>query len=144
MKYILSLLLVVVLLLAFKDEDKKEIICTKEAPTPIGPYSQAIKSNGFVFVSGQIALKQDGTMDTTSIENECKQVLQNIQLILEAAHLKMSDINKTTIYTTDLKNFSKINEVYKTFFTHHFPARETVQVSALPKGAHVEISVIAD
>lgn len=144
MKYIIYLFIFVVLLFSFKDEKQKEIICAKKAPVPIGPYSQAVKSKGVVFVSGQIALRPDGSMDTTTIENECKQVLENIKAILEAANLKMDDINKTSIFLTDMKHFIKVNTVYKTYFENNFPARETIQVSALPKGAHIEISVIAD
>lgn len=144
MKNIILLVVVSILLYAFSDGNLKEVICTKNAPSPIGPYSQAIRSGGVVYVSGQIALKADGSMDTTVIEQETKQVLENIKVILEASKLKMSDINKATIYTTNLKNFSKINEVYKSYFLNNFPARETIQVSALPKGAHVEIAVIAN
>lgn len=144
MKYIIYLFIFVVLLFSFNDEKQKEIICAKKAPAPIGPYSQAVKSKGVVFVSGQIALRPDGRMDTTTIENECKQVLENIKAILEAANLKMDDINKTSIFLTDMKHFIKVNTVYKTYFENNFPARETIQVSALPKGAHIEISVIAD
>ncbi len=137
-------ILILLLLFAFSGNTKKEVVFTKNAPAPIGPYSQAIKSGSTLFVSGQIALRPDGTLDTSSIENECKQSLDNIKAIVEAAGKKMSDVTKSTIYTTDLKKFSRINEVYKTYFISYPPARETVQVSALPKGVHVEISVIAE
>jgi 2-iminobutanoate/2-iminopropanoate deaminase len=133
-----------VVMVAFITKSKHEVVLTKQAPEPIGPYSQAIKTDDHLFVSGQIALTVDGKMDTTSIEVECKQVMENIKAIVEAADMRMEQIVKTTIYTTDLKNFSRINEVYKTYFVSAPPARETVQVSALPKGAHVEISVIAE
>jgi len=144
MKNIILLIATCIILFAFSGGNGKEIICTKNAPTPIGPYSQAVKAGGIVYVSGQIALKPDGNLDTSSVENECRQVLENIKFILEAASLKMSDIHKTKIYTTNLKHFSKINEIYKSYFSSNFPARETVQVSALPKGAHIEISVEAN
>jgi 2-iminobutanoate/2-iminopropanoate deaminase len=138
---VLSLMVV---FFAFITKNKREVILTKAAPQPIGPYSQAIKTDHMVYVSGQIALTPDGKMDTTSIEAECKQVLENIKAIMEASGLKMDHVVKSTIYTTDLKKFNQINEVYKTYFTVNPPARETIQVVALPKGAHVEISVIAE
>lgn len=132
------------MLVAFVTKSKHELVLTKLAPAPIGPYSQAIKTDDHVYVSGQIALTAEGKMDTASIETECKQVMENIKAIIEASGLRMEHIVKSTIYTTDLKNFSRINDVYKTYFLSVPPARETVQVSALPKGAHMEISVIAE
>lgn len=129
---------------AFITKSKREVVFTKNAPAPIGPYSQAIKTGHMVYVSGQIAMTAEGKLDTASIEAECKQVLENIKAVIEASGLKMDQVVKSTIYTTDLKNFSRINEVYKTYFTINPPARETVQVVALPKGAHVEIAVIAE
>ena len=133
-----------VLLFAFITKSKREVVLTKCAPTPIGPYSQAIKTGHMLYVSGQIAMTALGKLDTTSIEGECKQVLENIKAIIEASGLKMDQVVKATIYTTDLKKFNQINEVYKTYFAIDPPARETVQVAALPKGAHVEISVMAE
>lgn len=144
MKYILLLIATSIILFAFSDQEKKQVIFSPNVAAPIGPYSQGIKSGGFVFLSGQIALKADGQLDTSSIENETKQVLDNIKLILAADHLQMSDINKVSIYTTNMGYFSRINEVYQSYFNKPYPARETIQVSALPKGAHIEISVIAD
>jgi 2-iminobutanoate/2-iminopropanoate deaminase len=132
------------MLVAFVTKNKHEVIYTKLAPAPIGPYSQAIKTNNVLYVSGQIGITAEGKLDSTSIEVECKQVMENVKAVVEASGLKMSHVVKSTIYTTDLKNFSRINEVYKTYFASNPPARETVQVSALPKGAHVEISVIAE
>lgn len=129
---------------AFVTKNKREVIYTKLAPTPIGPYSQAIKTNDMLYVSGQIGINAEGKLDSASIEIECKQVMENIKSVVEAAGLKMNHIVKSTIYTTDLKKFAQINEVYKTYFPNEPPARETVQVVALPKGAHVEISVIAE
>jgi 2-iminobutanoate/2-iminopropanoate deaminase len=135
---------IAICLFAFAGNNKKEVIFTKLAPAPIGPYSQAIRCGGTLFVSGQIGLRTDGTFDSTSIENETRQALENIRVIVEHSGMKMSDVTKSTIYTTDLRNFSKINEIYRTFFLSDPPARETVEVKGLPKGAHVEISVVAD
>jgi 2-iminobutanoate/2-iminopropanoate deaminase len=132
-----------VVMVAFVTKSKHEVVLSKQAPAPIGPYSQAIKTDDMLFVSGQIALTTEGKMDTSSIETECKQVMENIKAIVESANMRMEQVVKTTIYTTDLKNFNRINDVYKTYFVNAPPARETVQVSALPKGAHVEISVMA-
>lgn len=132
------------MLVAFVTKNKHDVVFTKSAPTPIGPYSQAIKTDNMLYVSGQIGINAEGKLDSTSIDVECKQVMENIKAVVEAGGLKMSNIVKSTIYTTDLKNFSKINDVYKTYFLSDPPARETVQVVALPKGAHVEISVIAE
>ncbi len=134
----------IVLVFAFTSKDRKEVILTKLAPAPIGPYSQAIKTGGTLYVSGQVGLKPDGTFDTTSIENESAQALNNIKAIVEAAGMTMDDVSKATIYLTDIKNFAKVNDVYKNYFKLSKPARETVEVKALPKGAHVEISVIAN
>ncbi|MBI2967162.1 MAG: RidA family protein [Bacteroidetes bacterium] len=122
----------------------KKIITTKDAPAPIGPYSQAVEANGFLFVSGQIGLDPaSGNMDQKSIEEETKQVLENIRAILTAAGLDFTDVVKSTIYLTDLNNFSEVNKVYGSYFESKYPARETVQVDRLPKDARVEISVIA-
>jgi len=132
------------MLVAFVTKNKREVVFTKLAPSPIGPYSQAIKTNHMLYVSGQIGLNIEGKLDSASIEVECKQVMENVKTIIEASGLKMSNIVKSTIYTTDLKKFAQINDVYKTYFPNNPPARETVQVVALPKGAHVEISVIAE
>jgi len=141
---IIVLISICAILLAFKFKNKREIIFTYLAPKPIGPYSQAIKIGGTLYVSGQIGLKTDGTLDSVSIESESKQVLENIKTIVEAADMKMSDVSKATIYTTNLNYFSKINDVYKNYFVTNYPARETIEVNALPKNAHIEISVIAN
>jgi 2-iminobutanoate/2-iminopropanoate deaminase len=121
----------------------KQVIYTDKAPKPIGPYSQAILSGSTLYVAGQIALKADGTLDSSSVENETIQVLNNIKAILETAKMDFKNVVKSTIYVTDLKNFKKINDTYATFFAEVPPARETVEVKSLPKGAHIEISVIA-
>lgn len=135
---------VIILLVAFTNKNPREVILTKLAPAPIGAYSQAIKTNGTLYVAGQIGLRVDGSFDSTSIENETKQVLENIKAIVEAGGMTLTSVSKSTIYLTDIKNFSKVNEIYKTYFSINPPARETVEVKALAKGAHVEISVIAN
>lgn len=123
---------------------KKEIIATGMAPKAIGPYSQAVKANGFVFVSGQIPIDPD-TNDIIKgdIAEQTRLVLKNIKNILEAAGLSLNDVIKTTVYLNDIKKFGDMNQVYSEFFTAFFPARATVEVSNLPKGVDVEIDVIA-
>ena len=121
-----------------------EIINTNNAPAPIGPYSQATVAGNFVFVSGQIPLNPaTGELVTSGIKDEAVLVMENIKAILTEAGIGFANVVKTNIFLTDLGNFGQVNEVYGTYFTSNFPARETVQVSALPKGVNVEISVIA-
>ncbi|KAA2245208.1 RidA family protein [Chitinophaga agrisoli] len=123
---------------------EKQIINTQEAPAPIGPYNQAVKAGNFLFVSGQIALHPEtNQLVMQDINAETHQVMQNLKHILSAAQMDFSHVVKATIFITDMNNFSQINEVYGKYFSGDFPARETVQVSALPKGVNVEISVIA-
>lgn len=118
------------------------IINTPNAPAPIGPYNQAIIHNGIMYMSGQIALHPTtGELVTTNIKAETKQVMDNIAAILAAANTNFNNIIKTTIFITDMKQFAEINEVYGSYFNSHYPARETVQVSALPKFVNVEISI---
>ena len=121
----------------------RETILTKNAPQPIGPYSQAIKIGNTLYVAGQVGLTADGKADTLSIEAEVKQALNNIKAIVEAAGMNMQHVVKATLFVKDLKNFGKINEVYATFFPQNPPARETVGVASLPKNMHFEISVVA-
>lgn len=122
----------------------KETIFTTHAPSPIGPYSQAIKANSILFVSGQIALNPEtNELVTHNIEQETRQVMLNIGEILKTAGMNYHNIVKTSIFLKDMNNFGKINEVYGHFFTDHYPARETVEVARLPKDVNVEISVIA-
>ncbi len=125
--------------------DKKTIIRTDRAPLPIGPYNQAVLAGNFLFVSGQIALTPDtGDLVTGDIQSETSRVMENISAILEAAGLGFSDVVKSTIYLTDIGNFSMVNEVYGRYFKDESaPARETVQVSKLPRNVNVEVSVIA-
>ncbi|MBI3752726.1 MAG: RidA family protein [Deltaproteobacteria bacterium] len=123
---------------------KKEIIITDRAPGAIGPYSQAIKANGFIFVSGQIPIDPD-TNDLVKgdIAEQTSRVLKNIKNILEAAGSSLESVIKTTVYLKDLQKFGDMNQVYSEFFTASFPARATVEVSNLPKGADIEIDAIA-
>lgn len=122
----------------------KEIINTKEAPQPIGPYNQAVAAGGFLFVSGQIALDAaTGNLITDNITTETHTVLKNLKAILTEAGLTFDHIVKTTIFLSDMNNFSLVNEIYGSYFSKDFPARETVEVSVLPKNVNVEISAIA-
>ena len=121
----------------------KKIIITKKGPAAIGPYSQAVMANGFIFCSGQIPLKADGTIVASSIRDQATQVMTNLKVVLEAAGSSLDNVVKTTIYLTDLKYFQAVNEVYGGYFAENPPARATVQVSALPKGVEIEIEAIA-
>tara|TARA_B110000008_G_scaffold57828_1_gene57257 strand:- start:595 stop:1065 length:471 start_codon:yes stop_codon:yes gene_type:complete len=121
----------------------KEIIFTEKAPKAIGPYSQAVKANGFLFVSGQIPLNPEtGDLMNASIEDQAEQVIKNLTSICEAANLTLSDIVKLTIYITDMKDFAVVNEAMLKHFKEPYPARATVEVSALPLGVNVEMDAI--
>lgn len=122
----------------------KEIIHAKNAPAPIGPYSQAVKSNGTLYVSGQIPIDQStGNLVEGTIEEETEQVMKNLGFILQEAGLSFDHVVKCSIFVSDMNNFSRINEVYGKYFQSNPPARETVEVSRLPKDVNVEISCIA-
>lgn len=122
----------------------KEVIYSSNAPEPIGPYSQAIKAGNMLFVSGQIAInKSSGEMITATIVEETEQVMKNLCEILLAANMDFSHVVKCTIFLKDMNNFPKVNEVYGRRFSSLPPARETVEVSRLPKDVNVEISCIA-
>jgi 2-iminobutanoate/2-iminopropanoate deaminase len=121
----------------------KTIIHTTNAPAPIGPYSQAVKAGNMLFVSGQIAIvPATGELDLSSIENETNQVMKNIGAVLKEAGADYSHIVKTGIFLKDMNQFAAVNEVYGSYFSSDFPARETVQVSRLPKDVNVEIAVV--
>jgi 2-iminobutanoate/2-iminopropanoate deaminase len=123
---------------------EKTIINTKNAPAPIGPYNQAVVVNGTVYISGQICIDPaTGSLKNKDIQEETHQVMQNLKSILLEAGISFSQVVKTTIFITDMNQFSSINEIYGKYFDGDFPARETVQVSALPKFVNVEISMIA-
>jgi 2-iminobutanoate/2-iminopropanoate deaminase len=122
----------------------KTIINTKNAPEPIGPYNQAVLANGVLYTSGQIALEPGtGNLMMNSIEEETHQVMKNLQAVLSAAGMDFSRVVKTSIFLLDMGNFAAVNAVYGSYFISDFPARETVQVSCLPKNVNVEISMIA-
>lgn len=122
----------------------KQIINSADAPAPIGPYSQAVKHGSTLYVSGQIALDaKTGNLITGDIKTETHQVMKNLQAILTAAGVDFTHVVKTSIFVKDLNNFVAINETYAEYFKSNPPARETVEVSRLPKDVNVEISVIA-
>ena len=122
----------------------KSVIYSSNAPEPIGPYSQAIQAGNLLFVSGQVAIqKSTGDIITTSIQDETHQVMKNLDEILKAAGLNFSNVVKCTIFLKDMNNFPKVNDVYGSYFVKEPPARETVEVSRLPKDVNVEISCIA-
>ena len=122
----------------------KSTIEIPNAPSPVGPYSQAIKYNGLIIASGQIAIDpKTGILDTSSIENETLQILKNIDALLVAGNLKRDNILKCSIFLKDMNDFKKVNEIYGSFFNKPYPSRETVEVARLPKDANIEISFIA-
>ena len=130
---------------------KKQIINTNNAPAPIGPYNQAIKisntdgsGQATLFISGQVCIDPStGELRNKDLQEETHQVMQNLKAILQEANMSFNDVVKTTIFLTDMHRFSEVNEIYGKYFERDFPARETVQVSALPKFVNVEISMIA-
>ncbi|WP_319404005.1 RidA family protein [uncultured Anaeromusa sp.] len=122
----------------------KEIINTKKAPGAIGPYSQAVKANGFVFISGQLPLNPEtGEFPEGGVKEQTRQSLKNLQAILEADNLSFSDVVRTGVFLKNMEDFAAMNEVYGEFFTEKFPARVCVEVARLPKDARVEIEVTA-
>jgi 2-iminobutanoate/2-iminopropanoate deaminase len=123
----------------------REIVKTSKAPDAIGPYSQAVKSNKMVFLSGQIAIdpKTQHFVDG-DIETQTRRVLDNLKAVIEAAGSGLENVVKTTIYLTDINDFSKVNEIYASYFAKGKPARSTVCVAALPKNAKIEIDAIAE
>ena len=123
----------------------KKIIFTENAPAPIGPYSQAVLKGNTLYTSGQIAINPaTGELITDCIEAETEQVMQNMKAVLEAAGMTFENVVKTTIFIIDMNDFAKINTVYGSYFNEKTaPARETVQVAALPKNVNIEISMIA-
>jgi len=122
----------------------KTVINTGSAPAPIGPYSQAIEANGLIFISGQVAIEPStGELVLDDIKTETTRVMENIRAILTEAGISFGHIVKTTIFLKDMASFAQVNEVYGSYFTDKFPARETVAVAGLPKDVNVEISVTA-
>jgi 2-iminobutanoate/2-iminopropanoate deaminase len=122
----------------------KEIIQSSKVPAPIGPYSQAVIANGFLFASGQLAFDPaTGELVLTDIQAETRQVMENIKAILEEAKLSFANVVKTTIFLSDMQLFAQVNEVYASYFTANFPARETVAVKTLPRNVNIEVSITA-
>ncbi len=122
----------------------KKVIITEKAPAPIGPYNQAILSNGFLFISGQIPIIPDtNELESGGIEKETHRVMKNLQEILYTAGLHFGHVVKTSIFLSDMSLFTKVNDVYGGYFSGDHPARETVAVKGLPKNVQVEISMIA-
>ena len=122
----------------------KQVILTDRGSKPIGPYSQAVRSNGFLFVSGQVALDpKSGEFVGTDIRQQTERVLENLKAILEAAGVSLHHVVKTTVFLKDMSDFTAMNETYARYFTAAPPARSTVQAARLPKDALVEIDVIA-
>lgn len=122
----------------------KKIISTTDAPAAVGPYSQAVRVGPFVFTAGQIPLDpKTGQIVSGDISDQTRRVMDNLTAVLKAENLTLGHAVKTTIFLTDLGDFQKVNEIYATYFSAQPPARSTVQISALPKGANVEIEVIA-
>lgn len=121
-----------------------QVIVTDKAPAAIGPYSQAVKTGGLLFCSGQIALDPaSGEMLQGTVEEETRQVMENLRGVLEAAGIGFERVVKTTIYLTDMADFPAVNQVYASFFDELKPARATVGVAALPRGARVEVEAVA-
>ncbi|TKC02920.1 RidA family protein [Pedobacter frigoris] len=121
-----------------------KIINTTNAPAPIGPYNQAVIANGFLFMSGQVAINPaNGEVVQSSIAEETHQVMRNIKSVLLEAGYGFEDVVKTTIFLSDMSLFAEVNDIYGSYFEHNFPARETVAVKGLPKGVNVEISMTA-
>ncbi|CAN5241931.1 RidA family protein [soil metagenome] len=122
----------------------KKIVSTKNAPAPIGPYSQAVKVNGLLFISGQIAIHPaTSEIVNASIGEETQQVMENLNAVLASEGMDFSNIVKTTIFLSDMDLFKEVNNVYNSYFESDYPARETVAVKGLPKNVNVEISMIA-
>ena len=122
----------------------KKAIHTKNAPAPIGPYSQAVVHNNLIFVSGQIALQAETCeLNNKTFIDEAKQTLENLRFVLEAANSSMNQIIKATIYLTDLAYFEEFNNLYATYLQQPYPARAVIGVSQLPKGCRVEIEAVA-
>ena len=146
--YKLNFLLILICLISFNNysqSNMKKVINSKNAPEPVGPYNQAILIDGTLYLSGQIALDPKSMkMDNSSIESETIRVLNNIEAVLKEANYDFSNIIKTTIFLTNMEDFNVVNEIYGKRFEKEFaPARETVEVSGLPKNAKIEISIIA-
>ncbi|WP_314350509.1 RidA family protein [Campylobacter showae] len=121
----------------------KKVISTKDAPQAIGPYSQAIEANGFLFISGQLGVTPSGEFAGADVKSQAQRSLQNLQAILSEAGLGFENTVKTTIFLANIEDFTAVNEIYAKFFSEPYPARSTIAVKTLPKGGLVEIELIA-
>lgn len=121
----------------------KKIIVTNQAPAAIGPYSQAVQSGNLLFTSGQIPLTPEGELVTGDIQDQARQVFQNLEAVLKEAGYSFQDVVKATVFIADMNDFAKVNEIYAEYFGENRPARSTVQVARLPRDAGVEIELIA-
>ena len=144
----LAIFLIAIAYNAFNNKnetDMKRIVNTSNAPKPIGPYNQAVISGDLIFISGQVAFDPNtDELVLDDIQKETKQVMENLKSILEEANLSFDNVVKTTIFLSDMNDFQQVNEVYGSYFSNdQAPARETVEVSRLPKDVNVEISMIA-
>ncbi len=140
----ISLFFIFLLFTAFSQTVDKKVIQAPDAPKAIGPYSQAILAGNTLYVSGNIALDPEtGKMDTLNLETETRRVMSNLGAVLKEAGMSYDNIVKATIYMTDIKNYKQINAIYGEYFKALPPAREAIQVVALPAGAHVEVSCVA-
>lgn len=140
----LFLLLVLAALSIFAQETEKKVIFSEKAPKVVGPYSQAIMVGNTLYVSGNIGINpENGEMDTLNFENEFKRVMMNLEAVLAEAGMSYKNVVKATVYLINLDNYKLMNSLYAEYFQEAPPARETVEVAALPKGAHIEISCIA-
>ena len=125
------------------NQTMKTVVSSPDAPTAVGPYSQAIRAGTLLFIAGQIPLDPSGQMVEGAVDIQARRVLDNIGAILKSAGLSFSDVVRTTVYLADMNDFAKVNEIYATYFSAPAPARATVQVARLPKDSLVEIQVIA-
>jgi 2-iminobutanoate/2-iminopropanoate deaminase len=140
----LFLLLVLAVLSMQAQETEKKVIFSEKAPKVVGPYSQAILAGNTLYISGNIGINpENGEMDTLNFENEFKRVMLNLEAVLNEAGMSCDNVVKSTVFLTDLGNYKLMNSLYAEYFKKDPPARETVEVAALPKGAHIEISCIA-
>ena len=138
------LILILIISTGYSQATEKKVIFSPDAPKVVGPYSQAILTGNTLYISGNIAIDPEtGKMDTLSMETEIRRVMTNLGAILNEAGMTYDNVVKATVFTTDLKYYKLINIIYGEYFKEKAPARETVQVVALPAGAHVEISCIA-
>lgn len=140
----LSLFFIFLFMAGFSQSTEKQVIQSPDAPKAIGPYSQAILAGNTLYVSGNIAIDPEtGKMDTLNLETETRRVMSNLGAVLKEAGMSYNNIVKATIFMTDIKNYKQINTIYAEYFKDKPPAREAIQVVALPAGAHVEVSCVA-